>query len=209
MTRSRWLPWLLIAALGGAGLAAGLWWQNRAPPAAQLATGMLLEPRPEVPDFNLIDQQGRAFTHANLQGVWSLLFFGFTNCPDVCPTTLTTLAAAAKRLRAEGGVRLPQVVFVSVDAQRDTPAQLAVYVPYFDAEFLGVTGATQADVERFAAGLHVPVMLSPRPDGSYSVDHSAALFAVAPDGRLAAILSGPFTPESLAADWRLIVSSGP
>ncbi len=162
-----------------------------------------------MPDFTLIDHQGRPFTPGNLRGAWSLLFFGYTNCPDVCPTTLTTLAAMQKGLRAAGFVPLPQVVFISVDAARDTPAQLARYVPYFDPGFIGVTAATQAELEAFTSAMHVPVAIERAPDGGYSVDHSAAIFVVAPDDRLAALLSGPFTAQNLAADWRLITAVRP
>jgi protein SCO1/2 len=207
--RSNWLPWVLIVAIGCAGTAAGLWWRQHAPAAPQLATGTLLDPRPEMPNFTLIDHQGRPFTPGNLQGAWSLLFFGYTNCPDVCPTTLTTLAAMQKALRDARFVPLPQVVFISVDAARDTPAQLARYVPYFDPGFIGVTAATQPELEAFTSAMHVPVAIERAADGSYSVDHSAAIFVVAPDDRLAALLSGPFTAQNLAADWRLITGVRP
>ena len=86
-----------------------------------------------------------------------MLFFGYTNCPDFCPTTLTTLAAMEKRLRAARRPVRPQVIFVSVDAKRDTPAQLAKYVPYFDPEFIGVTAADQPTIEAFARKLGVGV----------------------------------------------------
>jgi protein SCO1 len=136
-----------------------------------------------------------------------LLFFGFTNCPDLCPTTLTALAAVEKRLRAAASPR-PQVVFVSVDAKRDTPAQLSRYVPFFDPEFIGVTAADQAAIESFARQLGVAVIIGPERDGNYSVDHSAAIFVVAPDGRLAAILTGPNTVESVFTDFQRIAALG-
>jgi protein SCO1/2 len=112
-----------------------------------LSTGSYLSPRRALPNFSLIDQRGHAFGPAELRGRWSLLFFGYTNCPDYCPTTLAMLAAMEKQLRAGGAALRPQVVFVSVDAKRDTPAQLARYVPYFDPEFVGVTAADQPAIE--------------------------------------------------------------
>ncbi len=193
--------------IGCAGVAAALWWRQPphvAPPA--LATGTYLEPRRTLPDFTLIDQQGRKFARDDLQGGWSLLFFGYTNCPDVCPATLATLASFEKQLRAAGSPAPPRVVFVSLDAARDTPAQLARYVPYFDPQFLGVTAPTQAAIETLARQLGIVVLLSPRPDGSYTVDHSTAILVVDPAGRLAAVLTGPFTPASIGDDYRRIVA---
>ncbi len=190
------------------GLGAALLWRHSAAPV-DLAAGTYLSPRRVLPNFSLIDQQGHAFGPAQLRGRWSLLFFGYTNCPDFCPTTLTTLAALEKRLRASGAVTRPQVVFVSVDAKRDTPAQLAKYVPYFDPEFVGVTAAGQPVIEDLARRLGVAVFLSaPNADGSYSVDHSADLFVIDPAGKLAAVLSGPFTPDALQADLQRLGAVG-
>lgn len=166
----------------------------------------MLEPRRNLPDFTLIDHQGRTFARARLQGTWSLLFFGYTQCPDICPATLATLATLAQNLRAAGGAQPPQVVFISVDAARDTPAQLARYVPYFDPAFIGVTARDQAGIESVARDLGVAVILNRRADGSYTVDHSAALLVVDPRGRLAAVLTGPFTVASLQADFLRIVA---
>ena len=191
-----------IAAAGG--IAAALLWPQRQP-VMELATGTLLTPRQALPDFSLIDSQGRSFGPANLRGHWSILFFGYTNCPDFCPTTLTTLAAMQKQLRAEHAT-LPQVIFVSVDAKRDTPAQLAKYVPYFDPDFIGLTAADQPAIEAVAKQWGVLVMVQPAKDGSYAVDHSSAIFVLDPAGRLAAILSGPFTVAALQSDFRRIVA---
>src|SRR5579883_2309501 len=122
-TRLRWLLIALLGLAGIAGVAASLMWQRARAPAVELATGTVLSPPRRMPDFSLIDQHDAPFSEARLRGHWTLMFFGYTNCPDFCPTTLVTLAALDKRLRAEGAPR-PQVVFVSVDAARDTPAQI-------------------------------------------------------------------------------------
>ena len=136
------------------------------------------------------------------------MFFGYTNCPDFCPTTLSELAALTKQLRAQKAAVLPQVVFVSVDAKRDTPAQLARYVPYFDPAFIGLTAADQPAIEAVAKELGVAVVINPAQDGNYTVDHSGELFVVDPSGRLAALLTGPFTTQALAGDWARI-TAGP
>lgn len=135
-----------------------------------------------------------------------MMFFGYTNCPDFCPTTLATLAALEKRLRAEAAPVRPKVLFMSVDAKRDTPEQLAKYVPYFDPEFVGVTASSQSAIEEVAAKLGVGVIITPKSDGTYSVDHSGAIFVINPQGRLTAILTGPFTVDALRADFQRIVA---
>ena len=191
---------------GLAGVAAALIWRHAAPPV-ELATGTYLSPQRALPDFSLIDQHGRTFGPANLRGSWSLMFFGYKNCPDFCPTTLTTLAALEKRLRSSAAPVRPKVVFMSVDAKRDTPEQLAKYVPYFDPEFIGITAADQPAIEAVAAKLGVGVIITPKPDGSYTVDHSGAIFVIDPDGKLTAILSGPFTVDSLQKDFLRIVAA--
>jgi protein SCO1/2 len=159
-------------------------------------------------DFSLIDNRGREFGPAELRGKWSLMFFGYTNCPDFCPSTLTTLAALEKQLRAAKTVAPPQVIFVSVDAKRDTPAQLDKYVPYFDPEFIGLTAPDQNKIEAVAKQWNVAVAVQPAVDGNYTVDHSGAIFVIDPEGKLTAILTGPFTVEALGDDYRRIVSAG-
>lgn len=172
----------------------------------ELATGSYISPSRALPEFSLIDQHGQAFGSTNLRGSWSMMFFGYTNCPDLCPTTLTTLAALEKRLRAGAAPVRPKVIFMSVDAKRDTPEQLAKYVPYFDPEFIGLTAASQLSLEAVAAKLGVGVIITPQADGTYTVDHSGAIFVLNPDGRLTAILTGPFTVDTLQADFQRIVA---
>jgi protein SCO1/2 len=155
----------------------------------------------------LIDGHGRVFGVPDLRGHWSMLFFGYTNCPDFCPTTLTTLAAVRKRLRADGAPVLPDVVFVSVDAKRDTPAQLAKYVPKFDPDFIGLTAADQPSIEAFAKKLGVAVRILPAADGNYMVDHSGVIFVLNPDARLTAILTGPFGVDAMRGDFERIVAA--
>jgi protein SCO1 len=192
-----------VAALLGFG--AALLWRYSASPQIELATGTYLAPARAVPDFSLIDQRGAPFGPRNLDGHWSLMFFGYTNCPDFCPTTLATLAAMEKKLQAERVTR-PQVVFISVDARRDTPEQLAKYVPYFDPTFIGVTAADQPTIEALARKLGVAVALVSSSGGGYTVDHSGAIFVVDPAGKIAAILTGPFTADALQADFDRIVA---
>lgn len=203
---TRRIAFIALAML--AGIAVALLWRHRTAPL-DLATGSYLRPSRALPDFNLIDHHGRAFGPADLKGHWSMMFFGYTNCPDFCPATLTTLAALEKRLRGGTASVRPRVIFMSVDAVRDTPAQLAQYVPYFDPEFIGLTAANQPAIEAVAAKFGVAVIITPHADGSYSVDHTGTIFVLNPAGRVTAILTGPFTVDALQADFQRIVAAGP
>jgi protein SCO1/2 len=205
-TQTKFLSFALICMLGLAGIAAEILW-HRPGPAVELATGSFISPSRELPDFSLIDAQGRTFGVPNLRGHWSLLFFGYTNCPDYCPTTLTTLAAMRKRLRADGAAVLPDVIFVSVDAKRDTPAQLAKYVPKFDPDFIGLTAADQPSIEAVAKKLGVAVSILPAADGNYMVDHTGAIFVLNPDARITAILTGPFGVDALRGDFERVIAA--
>lgn len=175
--------------------------------ALQKATA-LTPPRP-LPAFSLVDDAGAAFELSRLKQRWSLLFFGFTHCPDVCPTTLGMLAQTEKLLADLPAELKPQVVLVSVDPQRDTPQQLASYVKFFSKSFTGVTG-TPAAIDELTQAMGVPVAISPlnngQSNGDYTVDHSAAIFLVNPDGALRALFSTPHTPAVIAADYRQLIA---
>jgi protein SCO1/2 len=204
--RSKLLTFVSLGILASVGLVAALIWSPLRPPLV-LASGTILAPARPLADFSLIDNLGRGFGAANLRGHWSMMFFGYTNCPDYCPTTLTTLAAMEKQLRAAKTVAPPQVIFVSVDAKRDTPAQLNQFVPYFDPDFIGLTAASQPAIEALAKKWGVAVSIEYAADGSnYVVDHSTVIFVIDPAGKLAAILSGPFTVDALRSDFQRIVT---
>jgi protein SCO1/2 len=171
-----------------------------------LAKATLLTPPRPLPDFQLIDQDGAAFNLSHLRNRWSLLFFGFTHCPDVCPTSLGVLARAERELAELPPNERPQIVFVSVDPKRDTPQQLASYVKFFSSTFTGVTG-TQQSIDDFTRALGVPVAITPTENGDYSVDHSAAIFLIDPQGAMRALFSTPHTALVIADDYRRIVDA--
>jgi protein SCO1/2 len=206
MTRSTWASSVIIGCAALLGFGAALLWQRESPALPVLTGGQFVTPRTPLPDFDLIDDHGRPFTRSNLSGHWTMLYFGYTNCPDLCPATLTTLAATEKLLPAKAA-SATKIVFVSVDALRDTPAQLAAYVPYFDPSFVGVTAADQARIAAFAAKVGIAVAINHESDGTYTVDHSSAILVVDPQGRLAAVLTGPFTADGLRKDFLRIFSA--
>jgi protein SCO1 len=201
--RSKLLSCVVLGILAAAGVTAAiLWWPKQ---SVALASGTILVPARTLADFSLIDHRGQSFGSENLRGHWSLMFFGYTNCPDYCPATLTTLAALQKQLRTAGTVAPPQVLFVSVDAKRDTPAQLNEFVPNFDPEFIGLTAANQPAIEAIAKKWGVAVNIQTAANGNYIVDHSEVIFVIDPAGKLAALLTGPFTVAALQSDFRRIV----
>jgi protein SCO1 len=203
--RSKLLAFLFLGVAVAGGLLTARFLSPK--PPAVLATGTLLAPARPLAEFSLIDNRGRPFGPANLRGHWSLMFFGYTQCPDFCPATLTTLAAVEKQLRAAKAVEPPQVIFVSVDAKRDTPAQLNRYVPNFDPEFIGLTAADQGGIEAIAKRWGIAVAIQFAANGDYIVNHSEAIFVIDPNGNLAAVLTGPFTVDALQGDFRRIVTA--
>lgn len=157
-----------------------------------------------LPDVELRDTTDRPWTPAKLAGSWTLVFFGFTSCPDVCPDTLYKLSGVVDQLPED--VR-PGVLMVSVDPMRDSPEDLGRYVTWFNPSFQGVVG-TNSDIARlqtFANAMGAAFTYTPTADGAYTVDHSAAVFLLNPDGHLAAIFSTPHEPARMADDLRAIL----
>ena len=194
-------------ALVSAAAGFGLWQWRSADPAPPLAALKVL-PEPRVlADFSLIDQDSRPFSLDRLRGQWSLLFFGFTHCPDICPGTLFDLEQVHQALREAPGDRGDyQVLFVSVDPERDSPARLAEYVTYFDPDFLGVTGPPE-QLAPLAMQIGVAFRIEPHEPGStsYSVDHSASVFLTDPEGRLHGIFPSPHEPDLMIRDLLAIL----
>jgi len=141
--------------------------------------------------FQLIDQNGKPFSDANLKGKWHLIFFGYTHCPDACPTALNEMSLALDRL----GIKRDEVgvVFITVDPERDTPDVLKSYVQSFDAPIVALTGSPEA-VAQAAKAYRVFYAKHPRADGDYDMDHSAVIYVMNPEGRFTAT----FTPDSSA-----------
>ena len=194
----RSLPGLiLVALLGGAGGAMVA--RMLAQKSVVLHSGTWLpQPRP-LAAFTLLDLAGRAFDNSALLKHPSLLFFGFTACPEICPTTLATMAALMKN------APLPdlQLLFASVDPERDQAAILRPYLASFDPHFIGLVGSAAA----LAPLLHSLGASAERhalADGSYSIDHSATLYLLDTHGRMAAVFSPPFEAASLRADLERI-----
>ena len=145
------------------------------------ANGLFLFDTPrDVGDFSLTDHRGQYFTREDLKDRWTLIFFGFTHCPDICPTTMAELAELKSQL-ADTEASDARVVMLSVDPARDTPDRLAQYVPYFHPDFIGVTGEF-ADILSVAQRLNAPFRKVSEPDGGYQMEHSANVMLMNPRG---------------------------
>ena len=164
--------------------------------------------RPQVSlirEFQLTDQHGEKFDNQSLNGKWSFVFFGYTFCPDICPTTLAVLTAMQKQLQhAPENWYDTQVVFVSVDPERDTQEILANYMDFFNKEFYAVTGS-RSEIDKltgqFGAGYIMEPETSP---GHYLVSHTGAIFLTDSQGALVASFSMPHDPGLIASLYRQI-----
>ncbi|MBC8381487.1 MAG: protein SCO1/2 [Porticoccaceae bacterium] len=153
-------------------------------------------------DFDLIDHRGDAFTLERLKGQWSMIFFGFTNCPDVCPTTLATLNETYSKLKDSEKENL-QVIMVSLDPERDTVDKLDQYMPYFNAEFVGVTG-NKHFIKRFTTEINIAYNQVPLGGDDYTVDHSSQIVLVNPNGHYHGFFKSPHSAIMLRKTWRSI-----
>lgn len=171
--------------------------------------GTLLASPRAVKAFELTGDDKQPFNQASLKGQWTLLFFGFTECGSICPTTLAALASMQHVLEAKGVKRLPRVVMISVDPARDSLDKLGAYVKTFHPGFYGVSGSP-AMIKQLADELGIAYSKTPRQiDGvtsstDYDVDHSGAIILFNPDGELTAFFSPPHEADALADDYQLI-----
>ena len=167
-------------------------------PTELIDAGIILLPSSRaVPELEMNDENGQPVRVDQLKGKWSLLFFGYTFCPDICPTTLAQLRQVKSELPKETLERL-QVVLVSVDPNRDTPAQLKQYLGYFDKDFRGLTGSLDA-TQKLANGLSIPFIPADTSKPGYTVDHSGNLALIGPDGAQRGFIRAPFNNQKLVA----------
>jgi len=164
-----------------------------------------------VPEFTLTRMDGKPFERKNLLGKWTFLYFGYTLCPDVCPTELTALAEVAELLRKEG-VQSWQQVFVSVDHERDTPEQLAKFVTYFDPKIIGATG-TEAELRQMAKPLGVGWEKASLPtandaaSSSYLINHTTSILLVSPDATVIGVYPTPHDPKAMVDVFLKVINS--
>lgn len=197
-----WIAILAVAAALGGVLAASYVLR---PQENTLQSGSLLPQPRALPEFSLSDQDGKPFTRAALLGHWSLVFPGFTHCPDVCPTTLAYLKTLRAKLDQQN--KPLSIVFLSVDPERDHGTALAAYLRYFNPAFIGVT-APEPELSRVAQALLITYVKVPGATAdSYSMDHSAALVLINPQAQVAGFFTPPFQLEPMAADLAKLIET--
>lgn len=195
----------LIVLLGVMGLVVGLFVyriSNPGPPTHDqlLNYGYFSFEEPRfLKDIKLIDHLSNPVSISNFKGKTTLIFFGFTNCPDICPTTLSVLNQTMQKTETN-----PQVVMISVDPERDTPEKLAGYVPAFNKDFIGITGEFD-EIVNIATQLNVAFGKVPGPEpGSYEVDHSGSIVLLDAEGRYAGFFRLPHRAENISTVLNLL-----
>ncbi|QGT79862.1 SCO family protein [Pseudomonas coronafaciens] len=168
-------------------------------PASQAAlndAGIVLLPKSrQLPALSMIDQNGAAMPLDGLKDMWTLMFFGYTFCPDICPTTLAQIKQIRSEL-PEATVKRMRVVLVSVDPARDTPQQLKQYLGYFDTHYVGLTGP-EADIQKLANSVSIPFIPADTSKPNYFVDHSGNLALIGPDGTQRGFIRAPLNTRKL------------
>lgn len=163
-----------------------------------LDAGIVLLPQSRnLPELSLTNQDGQTVAVDQLKDQWSLLFFGYTFCPDICPATLAQLRQLQGQLPPETLAKM-RIVLVTVDPHRDTPEQLKKYLDYFDAGFIGLTGE-EATIQKLANGVSIPFIPADTSKENYTVDHSGNLVLIGPDGKQRGFIRAPINNTKLAA----------
>jgi len=202
---------IMMTAVALAAMLAGVWladiYREHGSRAVLLPNQVITlfpDPKP-LTAFALTDHKNRVFDLASLKGKWSFLFFGFTHCPDICPTTLAVLARARDNIAKNTvGAEDIQFVFISVDPNRDTASKLRQYVDYFDTTFLGVTG-NDAQIGNLAGQLGAAYQVAIKPGmENYPVYHSTAVFLLDPRARYHAVFTPPHDAEAISRRFKVV-----
>ncbi len=198
---------VLIAAVSAIG-GVSFWKLNQARNQSPVSSLLVLPDARVIADFALTDQHSQPFSLADLRGKWSLLFFGFTNCPDVCPGALFELQRVNESMQQTVGAKADrlQILFISVDPERDTAAKLEQYLAYFDPGFIGVTG-DQVQLLPLTRQLGIAYRIEEHDPGApqYDVAHSASILLTDPQGRLYGAFPPPHDAEKIVADLLAII----
>ena len=170
-----------------------------------LVTGKILARPMEIDNFELIDQNNEAFNKKSLEGGWTVLFFGYTNCPDVCPTTIYKLAEIKNGIKEDLPSANFNTVLVTLDPDRDSSERLDEYIGYFDETMLGVTG-TYENIQSFTSSLSVFYQRINKEEG-YDFNHTASIFVFDKDRSLFATMSPANTVEEIESDYFTILNN--
>jgi protein SCO1/2 len=194
--------WILVAAIAALAALAGVYVARMLgqPAVPSLEAGTSLPQPRALRDFNLVDTHGAAASLATLRGHPTLVFFGFTHCPDVCPTTLALLASVQKQaIPQDQRLAGLKVALVTVDPERDTPQQLGSYIAAFHGDFIGLTGSPP-EIVKASQSFGVAAARVDLGGGNYTMDHSATVFALDSQARIVAVFTPPLTAAALTRD---------
>lgn len=209
MITKQHLSQLLLAAVAALSLAGGYWMsqykqQARLPGIPNDFEATVFPEARELIPFKLVDHDNRPFTPVQLKQKWSLLFFGFTHCPDVCPTTLKVLQDFWQELSPLVRDKT-QVVFITVDPNRDPPATMKEYVQFFEPSFIGVTGDLgQITAFTRSLGILYEYVSMGKGKNNYGVNHSAQIILIDPQARLRAVFPPPHDADEMAKNYNTI-----
>jgi protein SCO1/2 len=194
--------WISVGAIAIVAAFAGVYVARmlNQPVVPSLEAGTALPQARVLPEFSLVDTQGKAVSLAALRGHPTLVFFGFTHCPDVCPTTLALLADVQKQVAQQDPAApgIP-IALISVDPERDTPDQLGSYIASFRGDFIGLTGGA-SEIVKATRAFGVAAARVDLGGGNYTMDHSAAVFALDSQARIVAVFTPPLSAAALARD---------
>ncbi|AZC21789.1 MULTISPECIES: SCO family protein [Pseudomonas] len=208
MTRTQKTVFILVAVVAlilGLTVNKVLSGKGQGDPTALIDAGIIMLPQSRtLPAVKMLDQDGQPVVVDELKGKWSLLFFGYTFCPDICPTTLAQLRQIKSELPKEVVDQL-QIVLVSVDPNRDTPQQLKQYLGYFDKDFKGLTASSVEDLQKLANAVSIPFIPADTSKANYTVDHSGNLAVIGPDGNQRGFIRAPLNNQKLVAQLPAMV----
>jgi cytochrome oxidase Cu insertion factor (SCO1/SenC/PrrC family) len=193
-TKEALIPYLLLVAAMAGGI---LWHESESVPGLgrTVTSGRVDVGEP----FRLVDQDGKPRASSDFHGRYQLIYFGYTNCPDVCPTTLGVIASALDKLGADANRIVP--IFITVDPAYDTPAILKSYVKAFGPRFVGLTGSA-SQIAAVEKAYRVYAAKRPLGNGQYGYDHSSVIYLMGPDGKLVSFYDELILPDALAKDLR-------
>jgi len=197
-----WLPVVIIACIA---IAAGVFAGTRHSATSQQHSSDQKAIKKQLPAFSLPYGDNKMLNEANFKGKWSVLFFGFTHCPDICPNTLNEMNGVVTQL-SKNQLTVPQVVFITVDPVRDTVEKMAQYVGYFNEDFIGASGEL-ADITALTTKLGIVASYTADDSGDdYNVDHTASMLVIDPELRVRAKLNPPHKIDTIAADLTTIMA---
>ena len=194
-TKEALIPYLLLVAMAAGGL---IWHESENVPGLgrTVTSGSVQVGGP----YRLTDQDGKARASSDFRGRYQLIYFGYSFCPDVCPTTLAVMSQALDKLGPDARRIVP--IFITIDPERDTPAVLKKYMAAFGPDFVGLTGSL-ADIAAVEKQYRVYAKKTPLPNGNgYGMDHSSVIYLMGPNGRLVSFYDELISPDALAKDLK-------